>query len=110
MGWQDKISQGSALMLRGMLEKVPEDKIPILSTIQLKNPVIGLVLGLFLGIFGADRFYKGDIGLGVVKLILTITYFGIIITFVWSIVDFFLVWKGIKQDNFCRITNVLAIL
>lgn len=53
------------------------------------------VLGLLLGSFGVDRFYKGDIGLGIAKLLLSL----IIIGFIWVIVDLFIVWKGIKKDN-----------
>lgn len=110
MGWQDKIPQDCVPALQDQLGKVPEDKIPVLSAVQLKNPIVGLLLGLFLGVFGIDRFYRGDIGLGITKLILTLTYFGVVITFVWSIVDLFLVWKGIKEDNWTKIQNVIYAL
>ena len=45
------------------------------------NYLIGTILSWSVGIFGADRFYKGDIGLGVLKLI-TFGGFGI-----WHLVD-----------------------
>ena len=38
-----------------------------LSLIKLKSSTIGLVLGLLFGGLGVDRFYKGNIGLGVLK-------------------------------------------
>lgn len=107
MGWQDKIPQNSILDIQEKLKDISEDKVSLLSVIQLKSPIIGLILGFFLGTLGIDRFYKGDIGLGIAKLILTITYFGLIISFVWSIVDLFLVWKGIKQDNLNKIQTIL---
>lgn len=47
--------------------------------IQPKDPKTGLILGVFLGGLGVDRFYKGDIGLLMLKL-LSIIGFGI-----WSI-------------------------
>lgn len=67
--------------------------------------------------YGIDRFYKGDITLGIAKLITfiigmitTFIYIGFIILiglWVWTIVDYFLVWKGIKKDNLKKILIVL---
>lgn len=112
--WQDKIPSESVFGLQKQLETqlkdADENALSQLSMIQLKDPIIGLVLGLFLGVFGADRFYKGDIGLGVAKLILTLTIFGIIISWVWAIVDYFLVWQGIKRDNFQKIMLNLSFI
>ncbi|QYA62273.1 TM2 domain-containing protein [Campylobacter fetus subsp. fetus] len=84
----------------------------------MKNPLIGLILGVLFGGFGVDRFYKGDVILGIAKLVLTIIgwmtvlivigYIFLIIVFVWVIADFFLVYKGIKQDNLNKIIQILA--
>jgi len=43
--------------------------------------LVGTVLSWSIGYFGADRFYKGDIGLGILKLI---TFGGVGI---WWLVD-----------------------
>lgn len=100
--WQDKIPAENVLVLQQSLENVSDDKVGALSAITLKSPIIGLVLGWFFGMFAADRFYKGDIGLGVAKLFLGWLTFGI-----WAIIDLFLVWKGIKRDNFNKIMQNL---
>ena len=47
--WSNKIPSEAAFMLQGRLEKIPEDKIQSLSFIPLKDPIIGLILGLFFG-------------------------------------------------------------
>lgn len=108
--WQDKIPAESVLILQDQLKNIPEDRTAPLMGIQLKSPLIGLILGIFLGVFGIDRFYKGNIGLGIAKLVLTLTYFGIVISFFWSLVDLFLVWKGIKKDNLQKIQSILLAL
>ncbi|KGI57373.1 NINE protein [Campylobacter sp. MIT 97-5078] len=114
---KDKIPDSSLAIVQDKLKAASEDKLNTLVVLPLKNVIIGLVLGILFGGFGVDRFYKGDIGLGIAKLALLILgyatvifYVGIvflIIVWVWVIVDLFLVWKGIKQDN---LNKTLAVL
>lgn len=58
-----------------------------------KNWVVALLLSIFLGGFGLDRFYLGHIGLGVAKLLLGWATFGI-----WWLVDVILIVLR-KVDN-----------
>lgn len=114
MSIQDKIPRESLLLVKEKIEKDPEDKVANLGFIPLKNSIIGLILGIYLGIFGVDRFYKGDIGLGIAKLAMFVIGYitsisneigiSIILTlFIWVIADLFHVWKGIKRDNLNKI-------
>lgn len=70
--WQDKIPQESTYMLQNELANLSQDKANRLNLIPFKSKIVGLVLGIFLGGFGADRFYKGDTLLGIIKLVLVI--------------------------------------
>lgn len=104
--WEGKLPNAESLMLVKQLEGVDEETLAMLMAVQFKDPIIGLVLGFLFGMFGVDRFYKGDIGLGVVKLLsfflsfvcglITFGFFWIP-AFIWLFIDFFLVWRGIKK-------------
>lgn len=101
MSIKDKIPQDSHLLIKDKIDNLDDKKIGNISMLNLKDPTIGLVLGLFLGVFGIDRFYKGDILLGILKLV---TFGGI---YIWAIIDLFIVSKGIKKDNLEKINLVI---
>ena len=59
----------------------------------MKDPTISLILSILAGTLGVDRFYMGDIGLGICKLI-TGGGCGI-----WWLIDIFLVMNETKSKN-----------
>ncbi|EPS5826029.1 NINE protein [Campylobacter coli] len=86
-----------------------------------------------MGLFGVDRFYKGDILLACIKLAffiiplfatfaafialldeshsIFIDYFAIfalMFASIWKLVDIYLVFVGIKKDNFHKILNFFS--
>ncbi|GBQ06464.1 TM2 domain-containing protein [Saccharibacter floricola] len=60
---------------------------------RIRNPVVTFGLSAFLGSWGVDRFYMGDVGLGIVKL-LTLGGFGI-----WTLIDLFFVAGTTREKN-----------
>jgi TM2 domain-containing membrane protein YozV len=74
-----------------------DSKMTVLSSIEFKDPMTLLLISIFLGSLGVDRFMLGDTGLGIVKL-LTLGGCGI-----WTIIDWFLIQDKTKERNFNEI-------
>ena len=61
-----------------------------------------LLLSIFLGGLGVDRFYVGDVGLGIAKLLFGWITFGI-----WPFIDIFVSYKKARIKTF---ENIMAVL
>ncbi len=68
---------------------------------QMKDPMISLVLSILVGYLGVDRFYVGDIGLGVIKLITCGGFY------IWWLVDMFMIMGKTRMKNYEQLTQVL---
>jgi TM2 domain-containing membrane protein YozV len=64
-----------------------------------KSAVIAYILWFFLGWFGAHNFYLGRKGVGIAQVLLTISVIGWFITFVWVLVDAFLIPGWVRREN-----------
>lgn len=89
----DKFPDYAQMQIHEKLEKMDESRESMLMAIPWKSPMVTFLLAFFLGIFGADRFYMGQIGLGVAKL-LTCGGCGI-----WSLIDLITVFGRAKTHN-----------
>ncbi|MEE1232123.1 MAG: TM2 domain-containing protein [Phocaeicola sp.] len=87
--------------LREILLNADDSRWLTLQTLQLKDPTIALIISLLAGTLGIDRFYIGDMGLGVLKLI-TCGGFGI-----WTIVDWFLIMGSARSKNMLKLQSYL---
>lgn len=90
--------------LKTRLSKLSQNQFNAIQGIQLKDPMIMLLLSLFLGSWGIDRFLLKEIGLGIIKL-LTAGGCGI-----WTIVDWFLVMNRTREFNYKLVSNSLPIV
>lgn len=90
-------------MVRQQLEQSDmSDMAMSMVTAQMKEPSLVLVLSVFVGYFGVDRFYLGDIVLGILKL-LTGGICGI-----WWLVDLFLIMNKTREVNLQHLLSILA--
>lgn len=89
------------MYIKEKLAAMDENKFAMISTIEMKDPTTILLVSIFLGSLGVDRFMLGDIGMGILKL-LTCGVCGIL-----TIIDWFTISKKTKELNF---NNVMTML
>lgn len=98
----DCLPQESLPWVRQQLESLDESRESKLYTVQLKKPTAALILSLFAGGLGVDRFYIGQTGLGVGKLL---TMGG---CWIWAIVDLFLIMGATREQNLNKLYAIIA--
>ena len=81
-------------IIQEKLENIPDNKSVVIQSIDYKDATTLLIISIFLGYLGVDRFMLGQVGLGIVKL-LTAGGCGI-----WSIIDWCMIDKMTKEYNY----------
>ena len=94
---KDDLPQEMLPYLRKRLLELDEEQWANISLIQFKSTLTMLLVSVFLGWFGADRFMLGETGSGVAKL-LTGGGCGI-----WWLIDLFEITKLTRQYNWNRL-------
>lgn len=97
----NKLPETSLQDVRQRLEMAQDFNSANMVVAQMKDPTTAIILSVLLGSLGVDRFFIGDIGLGVGKL-LTAGGCGI-----WSIIDWFMIMGATKEKNLQLLLNNL---
>ena len=99
LGWQMRT-------IRRQLLGLSERRFMMVTAVDLKDPTVSIFLSVFLGTIGVDRFFIGDIGMGLFKLF-TLGLCGIL-----YIIDLFRIMDRTKEINYeevmrrCRMSRV----
>jgi TM2 domain-containing membrane protein YozV len=88
--------------IREQLVALDDSKWIAIQTLQFKDPTTTLLISIFAGQLGIDRFFLGDTGMGIGKL-LTCGGFGI-----WAIIDWFLIMGVAREKNMEKLQAVLV--
>jgi len=89
------------MFLKEKLRTMDETKFSMITAVELKDPTTLLLVSLFLGGLGIDRFMLGDTGMGVLKL-LTGGCCGVL-----TLIDWFNIGKKTRELNFNNIMTLL---
>lgn len=79
-------------MIRNRLSEMDYNIASILMA-QFKDPTMALILSVVVGSLGVDRFYIGDVGMGVGKIL---TCGG---AYIWWLIDIFMIQDATKRKN-----------
>lgn len=89
-------------VVKEKMASMPDDKLPVMLSVEMKNPTIVWVVSFFFGYLGIDRFIIGSIGAGVGKLL---TFGGLGI---WWLVDLFIIGKKTRENNYTKLMPFLG--
>ena len=89
------------VFIKQKLMEADESKFQLASAVEFKDPTTILLVSIFLGSLGIDRFMLGETGMGILKL-RTLGCCGIL-----TIIDWFSVQKKAKELNY---NNLMLIL
>ena len=98
----NKVSYEQLHQIKCALEEKTQDVNLSYLTDELRSPTTTALLSAFLGGFGIDRFYIGDIGLGIGKLLLGWLTLGL-----WPLIDIFISHGKCTDKNFAQIMDVI---
>lgn len=100
--YKDLVPSDKQAYLKSKLDNAKDESYDNLLIVKTYNPILVLVMSIFFGGIGIDRFIIGDIGLGICKLLFGALTFGI-----WPFVDIFLTYKKAKEKNLQNIITSL---
>lgn len=96
-----KLPSSMIPLVQEKLTSLDDSRYAALFTIQFKKPIVAFLLSFFLGYMGIDRFYLGNVGMGIGKLL---TFGGLGI---WAFIDLFLICDSTKEQNYNKLQSYL---
>lgn len=64
-----KLSGEKAAIIREKMASIDDSRYATISSVEMKDPTTMLLISIFLGELGVDRFMLGNTGMGILKLL-----------------------------------------
>lgn len=90
----------SITQIKNKLSSLDNERLIMATSMEYKKPMIMLLVSIFLGYLGIDRFLLGHTSYGIIKL-LTGGGCGI-----WWLIDLFKITSMTKEDNYKKFTSI----
>ena len=90
------------VVIKNKLANSPDERVNEILALEAKSPITVLLLSIFLGSLGVDRFILGQIGSGIAKLLVGWLTFGI-----WHLVDICTAISRTKKYNYSKIALMI---
>lgn len=65
---EGKFPKAQRMIIQKRCSEMPDDRLMMLQQLKLKNPTAILIVGIFFGVIGLDRFMMGSFFLGLIKM------------------------------------------
>lgn len=101
MGNKEYFPAEKIVFLKSKLASTSDDRFDLIQAMEFKKPLTLLLISIFLGSLGIDRFMLKDTGMGILKL-LTGGLCGIL-----TIIDWFSIQKKAQEKNFNDLMQIL---
>lgn len=88
--------------IKDRLLALDDDKFTLINALEYKDPATILLISIFAGGFGIDRFMLGDTVLGILKFI---TWGG---CGIWVVIDWFLILGRTRELNYRKLLQVIG--
>lgn len=98
-----KLPEAQLHSLKERLMNMSDVEFDRISYVSLTDPTMMLIISIFFGSLGVDRFALGDVGLGIGKLL---TCGGL---YIWWIIDLFNIMDATKEKNMQKLNSILCI-
>lgn len=102
--FKDVVPREKIGVLKTSLRNADDDSYEAVNAVKIRNSKAVLLVSIFLGMFGIDRFIIGDVGFGIAKLL-----FGWMTCGIWPIIDIFFSYKAAKQKNMTDILYAIYV-
>lgn len=96
-----KLPEGKMFQLKDAMSQMTDEQFNYIQAVEMRDPNTVLLISIFIGELGVDRFMVGDTILGVLKLI-TCGLSG-----TWWLIDLFLIQDRAKEYNYGKIKDAL---